>query len=303
MQKIILFAMLVLIVLISGCGTDNTKVVSYNPTEEPEADEVEDTAYIFFNVDEELMYPAVVGEQYNYSFCRPDVTAPSDICGISPDQYTPSGGNPPYHFQLESGSGFVPMGMTLHPNGLLEGAPATAGIYDFTVCAVDQSGTQECGKTSLKVKDLKVAIDSITCVAAEESITGDWSGPEFLMTTKGTARGTSGDSLYYYLTRAPSDQYDVIPPGSTYFRACRNYDCGSWSEATWDYCSTDAACTNDKGIDTTSWTLVNEIVFDWRNGYEEGMPTSFDYQFNIKIKDNEIVNGETKYISAQVRCG
>lgn len=290
-KTIFLLILLSLFIFISGCVSSPSGINDGNT----------EYKYIFFNVDEELMYAAVVGEQYSYSFCRPDLTAPSDICGIDPDQYNPSEGNPPYHFQLESGSGFPPIGMTLHPNGLLEGIPTTAGIYDFTVCAVDQSGTQECGETSLKVKDVKVTIDSITCVAT--GVLGDWSGPEFLMTIKGTARGTSGDSLYYYVTRAPSDQYDYVPPGSTYFRACMNYDCGSWSEVDWDHCSTEPACTNDKGVDTTSWTLVNEIVFDWRNGYEEGMPTSFDYQFNIKIHDSEIANYETKYVSAQVRCG
>ena len=67
-------------------------------------------------------------------------------CG---EQNTPSmvsGGNPPYSFQLDSGS-FPPLGMHLGMNGLLYGTPAPpplGGYQPFRVCAVDLSATADC---------------------------------------------------------------------------------------------------------------------------------------------------------------
>jgi hypothetical protein len=69
-------------------------------------------------------------------------------CGEQPSSTpnTVSGGNPPYSFQLDSGS-FPPLGMHLGLNGLLYGTPAppTLGGYKpFRVCAVDMGGTSAC---------------------------------------------------------------------------------------------------------------------------------------------------------------
>ncbi len=57
-----------------------------------------------------------------------------------------SGGNPPYSFQLDSGS-FPPLGMHLGLNGLLYGTPAPptlSGYKPFRVCAVDMGSTSAC---------------------------------------------------------------------------------------------------------------------------------------------------------------
>ena len=70
------------------------------------------------------------------------------------------GGNPPYHFQLATFSGFPPIGIILAPNGVLSGIPKTAGLSPpFTVCAVDLSGNvsvnnarrQTCSSVQLNV--------------------------------------------------------------------------------------------------------------------------------------------------------
>ncbi len=64
---------------------------------------------------------------------------------------TVAGGNPPYSFQLDSGS-FPPLGMHLGLNGLLYGTPAppTLGGYKpFSVCAVDMSATADCHQVPL----------------------------------------------------------------------------------------------------------------------------------------------------------
>lgn len=67
-------------------------------------------------------------------------------CGERNSPSTVSGGNPPYNFQLDSGS-FPPLGMHLGMNGLLYGTPAPpplGGYQPFRVCAVDLSLTSNC---------------------------------------------------------------------------------------------------------------------------------------------------------------
>src|SRR5262249_20961505 len=55
----------------------------------------------------------VVGQHYRFAFCTPYPAMGSLIqCpppGSTPP-FNPSGGNPPYHFQIDSGSGFPPIG-------------------------------------------------------------------------------------------------------------------------------------------------------------------------------------------------
>jgi len=70
------------------------------------------------------------------------------------------GGNPPYHFQMDTFARFPPIGIILAPNGVLSGIPKTAGLSTpFTVCAVDLSGNvsvngarrQSCASVQLNV--------------------------------------------------------------------------------------------------------------------------------------------------------
>ena len=100
-----------------------------------------------------------VGEPYIYSFCKPDCTDENDICGSSANpSENPTGGNGPYHFQLDSGSGFPPLGLTLYPNGLLMGTPTVAGEKTFTVCAVDMGGYQRCVQTSIIILEQMINV-------------------------------------------------------------------------------------------------------------------------------------------------
>ncbi|MBN1859857.1 MAG: hypothetical protein JW840_00190 [Candidatus Thermoplasmatota archaeon] len=102
---------------------------------------------------------ARVGEFYRYSFCKPDCLDENDLCGSDANPSTnPAGGSNPYHFQLESGSGFPPIGLVLHPNGLLEGTPGIAGEKTFTVCAVDLGGNQCCVPVSLNVLEARINV-------------------------------------------------------------------------------------------------------------------------------------------------
>lgn len=101
------------------------------------------------------------GQPYAINLCNGSMPTPptSDAEGLQMDTaQTPcgeqststpnavSGGNPPYSFQLDSGS-FPPLGMHLGLNGLLYGTPAPpplGGYKPFRVCAVDMGGTSAC---------------------------------------------------------------------------------------------------------------------------------------------------------------
>ena len=65
-----------------------------------------------------------------------------------------TGGNPPYHFQLDTMGGFPPIGMHLGMNGLLYGTPTAkpplGGWPSFAVCAVDMSGNSDCPKVQVE---------------------------------------------------------------------------------------------------------------------------------------------------------
>jgi len=87
---------------------------------------------------------------YSYSFCKPDLVRPSDLCGAYATN--PTGGNPPYHFVLDSG-GFAPMGLVLYPNGMLIGKPSAPGTNHFRVCAVDLSENQACVNVDMVVEN------------------------------------------------------------------------------------------------------------------------------------------------------
>lgn len=66
-------------------------------------------------------------------------TLPAVTVGTAESQQiTATGGTPPYIF---SWSGDPPPGLTLSSSGLISGAPATAGSYQFTMKATDTSGT------------------------------------------------------------------------------------------------------------------------------------------------------------------
>lgn len=89
------------------------------------------------------------GKPYSFSFCLPDVDGASDLC--TEGAYSLSGGNPPYHFELESGKGFPHQGLILHPNGFLNGTPTSDGKKSFGVCAVDLSGNKSCQPVELSI--------------------------------------------------------------------------------------------------------------------------------------------------------
>ena len=94
--------------------------------------------------------PAMLGMPYLFSFCSPPLTNPAQLCEVPPAT-NPSGGQPPYRFQLATLGGFPPMGISLSLNGLLTGTAKAAGTANFQVCAVDLSGASVCQPVSLTV--------------------------------------------------------------------------------------------------------------------------------------------------------
>ena len=142
---IMMIVLITIVVFMSGC-TNQQNQISESPSS------------VQFTIITPLP-DARVGEPYVYSFCKPNRIDENDLCGSSANPCeNPTGGNEPYHFQLDTGSGFPPIGLILYPNGLLKGTPTVAGERTFTVCAVDQGGHQRCIQTSLNVLEQMINV-------------------------------------------------------------------------------------------------------------------------------------------------
>lgn len=92
-------------------------------------------------------------------FCSPPPAGVNDLCtgGVNP-----TGGQPPYRFRLDSGGGFQPFGITLHPNGCLSGTPTAAGSRTFSVCAIDQTGTSVCRPVQMNIRASRACAGGFT---------------------------------------------------------------------------------------------------------------------------------------------
>lgn len=102
---------------------------------------------VVFNAD--AVMNGTVGQPFSHSFCRPNLTGNAELCaGTSTN---PTGGQAPYHFQLGSGVGFPPVGLSLGLNGILSGTPSAAGVSTFSVCAVDLAGLSACRTVTMTV--------------------------------------------------------------------------------------------------------------------------------------------------------
>lgn len=95
---------------------------------------------------------ATEGVPYSYTFCEPDSARSGATCGeLAGATTNPIGGNPPYSFSQQFGSGFIPPGLGLELNGLLRGTPTLPGKYTFGICVKDLKD-EVCRTTSLTVK-------------------------------------------------------------------------------------------------------------------------------------------------------
>jgi hypothetical protein len=172
MRKAIHIFVVLSVLLVSGC-TSQPSVGNGDQYQ------VQNTNPVYFSLGYAVPPYAVVNEPYSHSYS---------------DQFNPSGGNPPYHFQLDSGTGFPPMGLALNPDGTVTGTPTVVGNVSFRVCAVDQSGTQACDDTYIDVKDVYATFDSVSCARWMED-NGIVAG--YLVTATGTAKGDQYMSLRY----------------------------------------------------------------------------------------------------------
>lgn len=153
--------------------------------------------------------PAYVGQFYKISFCQPESARSGATCGgLTGDTQNPVGGSPPYSFVKSSG--FFPPGMSLELNGLMTGAPTTAGTYNFNICAKDLQMNQGCQDYVLVVNNVvneresngvmpgntnqaSVVIDSVSCeVIGTDPIFND---PLYQLIVSGTVSGAIGDVM------------------------------------------------------------------------------------------------------------
>jgi hypothetical protein len=160
---------------------------------------------------------ARVGEPYTYSFCKPDCLDENDLCGSDADPSTnPIGGSGPYHFQLDTGSGFPPLGLTLNPNGLLKGTPTAAGEKTFTVCAIDLGGHQCCVQTSLTVLEPRINVTPNDVIVKGEIC---FEGPCEVSTTVIVSSSVPWH-IKYVTGSATTRCYDTVEEFSRYWSVC-----------------------------------------------------------------------------------
>ena len=272
MQKVIYIFIILSVLLVSGCtsqpgggnGNENVSVIPNGQS--PGGNQVQDTNPVYFSL--EYKHPlAIVNEPYSDSYVS--------------NQYNPSGGNPPYHFQMDSGSGFPPMGLTLNPDGTITGTPTVVGNTSFRVCAVDQSGTQACDDTYIDVRDVYATFDSVSCV---QTMGDNGVVAGYLITASGTAKGDEYMSLQYsddVFDKENSDNgigyVSTQEEGST---------CGGWDG------SGMATCNNNVGDSSTiSWKFIFKTFLN------TGAPRTLTARVAM-------YNGKpiTKIIEKQVTC-
>lgn len=196
----------------------------------------------------------VVGFPYTFSFCRPALNRTSDLCSAFDKPSTnPSGGQPPYHFQLGSGIGFPPFGLNLNLNGLLTGTPTAAGTKQFSVCAIDQAGASSCQSVTLTIRSVEqqpttqepapsqtgtsVTIQSVSCTLSSE--------PNFNTTLKfyrivlsGGVSGPAGTSLIV------NGNFPVSIPSPL--------SCSGWGM------SGGYTCMSGSGPASTNWSYIED---------------------------------------------
>jgi len=219
-------------------------VIPYDENAAPGSNEVMDTQHILFYPPVAFVPKGMVGERYNYSYCEPGLSSVSDTC--APEGYfgNPSLGNPPYHFQLDSGKGFPSMGLVLHPNGIVDGVPTVEGVSNFTVCAIDQSGTQACAPESIEVVTAKATFDSLTCTT--EQVGDDY---KYIIVAKGTATAPIQFTFNY---RDNLNELNERYPDANIYEGGSMPDstCGAWPG------NNNAYCQNSNDIPTTNWVAA-----------------------------------------------
>jgi len=200
---------------------------------------------IIFSTPDTLSVTA--GEEFKYSFCNPEPTSQTSPCGPMPETTNPTGGNPPYHFQLGSGTGFPPFGLSLGKDGILRGtvdSRATPGSYQIEVCAVDLNGNAVCHTVTIIVTAAETPAPTTTESSIEftsKSCPFGWEDSDGKRTDKA--------SLTFKITGPVGAEANGGP--------CKqNPDCGSW------HATNDNTCVRQNGDPESTTATYNYCTID-----------------------------------------
>jgi hypothetical protein len=251
---------------------------------------------IIFSLHEFL--EATEGVYYSYSFCKPDSAISGATCGgLAGATINPFGGNPPYSFSHQFGSGFLPPGLALELNGLLRGTPTLPGNYTFGICASDGQD-EACGTTTLIVKPAE------DIVIPPENVTPDITLPPRNATPDITANVTADVEISSFscsLTTVADgygnrlDHVRAIVQGTAQGPVGARlelpvliwsddiWDCGAWTHRTGARIAGGHTCVREEGQpETTTWTVDTggEEQGGWLNG------SSRSYSAKIYLSDD-----------------
>lgn len=155
----------------AGYGTDEFDMLAKNNYSAVYTIPPANQNALSFTVGNSVLPGAEKGKTYSYSFCIP---VPSSTTALCPESGNPAvnpvgGAGGPYHFQLDSGYGFPPSGISLNLNGLLTGTPSATGSSNFRVCAVDLGGNDACQSVTLTVSENQQPTATTWTLAVEVS--------------------------------------------------------------------------------------------------------------------------------------
>jgi hypothetical protein len=182
--------------------------------------------------------PGVAGAPYFFSFCGAAITGNGGNCDAAQGPGAGIvGGQPPYHFDLDVGGNFPPIGLILAPNGVLSGTPSASGNRVFRICAIDVAGHFECKPVSITIAPAGPAgctsapptPGSLTSSVSGSTVTLNW-GASAGATSYVVEAGSSSGASNLVVTDTGSTGTTMSAPvgnGSYYVRVKAKNACGT----------------------------------------------------------------------------
>jgi len=224
----------------------------------------------------------LVGKMYEpISFCDfvyssvEDRTCDPAFAGYAPGDASdknPSGGSPPYTFTASG----LPTGLSLKPNGFLEGTIAketTPNDYAVNVCVNDAAWKSACKTTTLPVVFVGIKLDKISC-----RITGEYRDSDYFDYELEASGTVSGHPLM--------KDTILIVPTSAWRPDEISFECPGWTANL----VSDAVskCVRGDGPVTTAWhyrvtggaprKLVNEIKLELGSYHQDDNSLDWVYE-------------------------